>query len=79
MRLPAVGGTGDGGHCCRCVVPGALLSPECYDLWTGLGMTRALIGQGRLLDKGHEQQILSWHIPLCHRHMVRATTHSSLF
>ena len=24
MRLPSAGGTGDGGHCCRCAVPGAL-------------------------------------------------------
>ena len=23
MRLPPAGGTGDGGHCCRCVVLGA--------------------------------------------------------
>ena len=25
MRLPAAGGTSDGGHCCRCAVSGALL------------------------------------------------------
>ena len=24
MRLPSAGGTGDGGHCCRCAVLGAL-------------------------------------------------------
>ena len=24
MRLPSAGGTGDGGHCCRCAVPSAL-------------------------------------------------------
>ena len=24
MQLPSAGGTGDGGHCCRCVMPGAL-------------------------------------------------------
>ena len=24
MQLPSAGGTGDGGHCCRCAVPGAL-------------------------------------------------------
>ena len=24
MRLPLAGGTGDGGHCCRCAVLGAL-------------------------------------------------------
>ena len=26
MRHQAAGGTSDGGHCCRCAVPGALLS-----------------------------------------------------
>ena len=44
MRLPSAGGTGDGGHCCRCVVPGALfllramisgLDIKNYDLWSG--------------------------------------------
>ena len=29
--------------------------------------------------EGHEQRILSSHIPPCHRHMVIATDHSSLF
>ena len=31
MRLPSAGGTGDGGHCCRCAVPGALF---CCVLWS---------------------------------------------
>ena len=44
MRLPAAGGTGDGGHCCRCAVPGALFlhsvmifptSAYNCDIWTG--------------------------------------------
>ena len=35
MRLPSAGGTGDGGHCCRCDVPGALLVCVLLDLdWT---------------------------------------------
>ena len=29
MRLPSAGGTGDGGHCCRCAVPGALFFAMC--------------------------------------------------
>ena len=44
MRLLAAGGTSDGGHCCKCAVPGALLfslraifftGAFIYDMWTG--------------------------------------------
>ena len=36
MRLPSAGGTGDGGHCCRCAVPGALLMLCDKDFWAGV-------------------------------------------
>ena len=36
MRLPSASGTSDGGHCCRCVVSGALFFPCDMIFWTGV-------------------------------------------
>ena len=36
MRLPSAGGTGDGGHCCRCAVLGALFFRALCCLLCGL-------------------------------------------
>ena len=35
MRLPSADGTYDGGHCCRCVVLGALFLLCAMIFWTG--------------------------------------------
>ena len=36
MRLPSAGGTGDGGHCCRCAVRGALFLLCDKIFWAGV-------------------------------------------
>ena len=63
---------------CNCIYPAPPLKspPQCCDgspqgRGDGHEMTVPPVG-------GHEQRILSSHIPPCHRHMVIATTFSSL-
>ena len=43
MRLPSASGTGDRGHGCRCVVPGALLFAMCVPV-TSAGLKRVVGG-----------------------------------
>ena len=44
----------------------------------GMGVPVGRRGLGGPIWGGHEQRIIGSRMPLCHRHMVVATTHSTL-